>query len=122
MKILVVDDSTAMRRIIKNVLKEAGYGEAVEAKNGEEALEMLSDGGIDLILLDWQMPKMDGLTFLKTKKKRDDLKRVKVIMVTSVSDKDSILEAVKAGASDYVTKPFGAEIIKEKIEGLNSKY
>jgi len=121
MKIMVVDDSAAMQRIIANVLSEAGYKNVVFAKDGEEALKMILPEGVDFVLLDWQMPKMNGLEFLKAKQSMEDLKEVQVIMVTSVSDKNSILEAVKAGVADYVTKPFTPEIIKEKIEALESK-
>ena len=116
MKVLVVDDSSTMRRILTNCLKEAGFSDAVQAADGVEALDVLSkEKDVGLILLDWHMPNMDGFTFLQEVKKSDGIKDIPVIMVTTQAEKQSVVEALKTGAANYVVKPFTPEVIKEKI-------
>ena len=118
MKILLVDDSLAMRRIQKNILTGLGYNDIVEAGDGQEALSKIRETAFHLVLLDWNMPNMDGFTFLKTVKADEALKKIPVIMVTSESEKSRIIEAIKAGAANYVVKPFSKEIIQEKIQAV----
>ncbi len=117
MRIITVDDSSTMRRIIKNTLKRIGYGdEVLEAENGKEALEVLENKEVDLIITDWNMPVMDGLTFVKkirSDKKYDD---VPIIMVTTEAAKEDIITALKAGVNNYIVKPFTPQVLKEKIE------
>jgi len=117
MRIITVDDSSTMRRIIKNTLKRIGYGdEVLEAENGKEALEVLENREVDLIITDWNMPVMDGLTFVKkirSNKKYDD---VPIIMVTTEAAKEDIITALKAGVNNYIVKPFTPQVLKEKIE------
>ncbi len=117
MKIITIDDSSTMRRIIKNTLKRIGYGdEILEAENGKEALEILENNDVDLIITDWNMPVMDGLTFVKkirANKKFDD---VPIIMVTTEAAKEDIITALKAGVNNYIVKPFTPQVLKEKIE------
>ena len=114
MKILTVDDSSTMRRIIKNTLTRIGYTDVVEAEHGVDALSKMA--GINLVLTDWNMPEMDGLTFVKALRSNPQFGELPIIMVTTEAAKKEILEAIKAGVTDYVVKPFTPEILKEKIE------
>jgi two-component system chemotaxis response regulator CheY len=105
-----------MRRIQKNTLKQIGYEDVLEAGDGQEALSTLkANSEIKLVLMDWNMPNMDGITALKTIKGDDALKHVPVIMVTSESEKSRIIEAIQSGAANYVVKPFQPDTLKEKI-------
>ncbi|MCU0609668.1 MAG: response regulator [Chitinispirillaceae bacterium] len=116
MKVLLVDDSATMRRILKGQLTLLGLTDIIEAGNGKLAIDTLtSTPGIDLVLLDWNMPEMDGFTCLKQIRANPALKAVKVIMCTSEADKAKVVEAIKAGANNYIVKPFTPETIKEKI-------
>lgn len=112
MKFLVVDDSSTMRRIIKNSLKRIGFEDIVEAENGRDALEKLTD--VDIILTDWNMPEMDGLEFVK--RVRSTNKSIPILMVTTNAAKDDIVEALKHGVNNYIVKPFTPETLKEKVE------
>jgi two-component system chemotaxis response regulator CheY len=116
MKILVVDDFATMRRIIKNILKQLGFSNIDEADDGEPALAKLQAGGFDLIICDWNMPKMDGLTLLKTVRSDEQLKDTPFLMVTAEAQKENVIEAVKAKVSDYIVKPFTAEVLSEKLD------
>ncbi|MFP4163198.1 MAG: response regulator [Chitinispirillaceae bacterium] len=116
MKLLLVDDSVTMRRIQKTQLTNLGVSEVIEAGDGEEALGKLqSNMPIDTILLDWNMPVMDGITFLRKIRSDDTYKQVKVIMCTSESEKARVVEALKAGANNYIVKPFTPDALKEKL-------
>lgn len=112
MKFLVVDDSSTMRRIIKNSLKRIGFEDIVEAENGRDALEKLTD--VDIILTDWNMPEMDGLEFVK--RVRGSNQSIPILMVTTNAAKDDIVEALKHGVNNYIVKPFTPETLKEKVE------
>ena len=115
MKVLVVDDSRTMRRIISNCLSGAGYDEVVEAEDGAQGMEVLTaTGGVDLILTDWNMPNVDGLEFLKLVMD-SPFKSVPVIMVTTEAEKDRVVQALRAGARNYVVKPFTSEVLEGKI-------
>lgn len=118
MKILVVDDFATMRRIIKGVLKQIGFSDIIEAGDGEEAFKELKKDNYDLILADWNMPKMSGLELLKNVRSDKNLQRIPFIMVTAEGQKDNILDAVKAGVSNYVIKPFTPETINEKLKKI----
>jgi two-component system, chemotaxis family, chemotaxis protein CheY len=116
MKLLIVDDSTTMRRIIKTQLEGMGVTSILEASNGEEALGVLqANMPIDIIMLDWNMPVMDGITFLKKVRADGMYKSVKIIMCTSESEKTRVVEALKEGANNYIVKPFTPEAVKEKL-------
>jgi two-component system chemotaxis response regulator CheY len=116
MRVLLVDDSSTMRRIQKNQIVGLGIPDVLEAENGADAWEKLLDNmPIDLILLDWNMPVMDGFTFLKKVRAKDEYKMVKIIMCTSESEKSRVVEALKAGANNYIVKPFSPESLKEKL-------
>ncbi len=116
MKIMLVDDSATMRRIQKTQLSGMGVTDVVEAGNGEEAMGRLQENmPVDLVLLDWNMPVMDGMTFLKKVREDDSYSKVKIIMCTSESEKPKVVEALKAGANNYLVKPFQPEALKEKL-------
>ncbi len=119
MRIITVDDSSTMRRIIKNTLKRIGYGdEILEAENGKEALDVLSNNEVDLIITDWNMPVMDGLTFVKKVRADSKFDDVPIIMVTTEAAKEDIITALKAGVNNYIVKPFTPQVLKEKIEAV----
>ncbi|HEY3380323.1 MAG TPA: response regulator [Vicinamibacterales bacterium] len=121
MRILVVDDSSTMRRIIINTLNKLGYTSIVEASNGREGLDRLSTNPVDLIVTDWNMPEMSGIEFIRSLRANDKTKAIPVLMVTTNAAKDDIVEALKAGVNNYVVKPFTPDIIKEKIEAVIGK-
>jgi len=116
MRILVVDDSTTMRRIIANSLKAVGFEDIVEAGDGQQALETLD--GVDILLTDWNMPNMDGLTLVKTVRANPALAGMPIIMVTSEGARDEVMEALAAGVNDYIVKPFTKDILAEKVRGM----
>ena len=115
MKILVVDDSSTMRRIVINTLKKAGFSEIVEAGDGKEALGIMTSDKIDFVITDWNMPEMNGLEFVQAVRSDADLKDTPILMVTTRSVKEDILEAMKAGVNSYIVKPFTPQTLKEKI-------
>lgn len=116
MKILVVDDSKTVRNIVKKMLQDVGY-EVFEAEDGEKALEALYEHDwFDLILLDWNMPTMNGYEFLKKIKRHPKWRDIKVMMVTSKNEQESVVEALKAGADEYLMKPFDQKMLLTKIE------
>jgi len=115
-KILIVDDSSTMRRIIINTLSRIGYTDVVEGENGKNGLEKLGQGGVEMIITDWNMPEMDGLEFVKTV--RGQNAGIPILMVTTNAAKEDIVEALQAGVNNYVVKPFTPETLKEKIESL----
>lgn len=119
MKILLVDDARTIRNIQKNVLSEIGHTDVVEAADGVEALSKLQADRPDLMLVDWNMPNMDGITLVR--KVRETDKTLPMIMVTTEAEKSRVLEAVKAGVNNYVVKPFTAETLSEKIKQTMDK-
>ncbi|WP_291983009.1 response regulator [Luteitalea sp.] len=118
MRFLVVDDSTTMRRIIINTLKKLGYTEIVEAGNGREGIEKVSEGTVDLIITDWNMPEMNGIEFIRALRGMEGKQSLPVLMVTTNAAKDDIVEALRAGVNNYVVKPFTPDTIKEKIDAV----
>ena len=118
MKVMLVDDSNTMRRIQKNVIEQVGITDIAEAADGKDAYEKLSENPVDIILLDWNMPNMDGITFLKAIRSMEKFNAIKVIMCTSESEKPKILEALKAGANSYIVKPFTPEVLTAKLKEL----
>ncbi len=121
MKVLVVDDMSTMRRIVKNVLKQIGYTSVEEAPDGQEALKKLKGGGFGLVVTDWNMPVMTGLELLKAIRADAELKILPVLMVTAEAQKENIIEAIQAGVSNYVVKPFTAEALLEKLTKVFAK-
>jgi two-component system chemotaxis response regulator CheY len=114
-KVLVVDDSSTMRRIVVNSLQKCGSYTVVEAENGEEALNRWTPD-MGLVLTDWNMPVMSGLDFVKTLRARPDGASVPIIMITTRSVREDVLSAVSAGVTNYIAKPFTPAVLKEKIE------
>lgn len=117
-RILAVDDSPTMRRIIINTLKRAGYANVIEAVDGKDALAKMKVETVNFVITDWNMPEMDGLTLVKTLRGMEEYRALPILMVTTRSVKDDILEAMKAGVNNYIVKPFTPEILKEKIEAI----
>lgn len=113
--IITVDDSSTMRRIIKNTLQKLGFDTVLEAGNGVEALEVMSKNSIDMIVTDWNMPEMDGLTFVKTVRQKDEYKDLPILMITTEAAKEDILTALRSGVNNYVVKPFTPETLQEKV-------
>ena len=116
MKVLVVDNSTPMRRVIKGVLRQIGFKNIIEADDGSMALQELRKEKAGLIVSDWNMPKMNGLELLKAVRSDQDLKDIPFIMITAEVQKDNVLEAIKAGVSGYITKPFTLETVSKKVK------
>jgi len=118
MKILVVDDFSTMRRIIKNLLRDLGFNNTVEADDGKTALPILEAGGIDFLVTDWNMPGMTGIDLLKAVRANPDLRDMPILMVTAEAKREQIIMAAQAGVNGYVIKPFTAATLKEKIEKI----
>ncbi|MEM1166741.1 MAG: response regulator [Planctomycetota bacterium] len=114
MKIMLVDDSKTMRNIQKGILAQMGYTEIEEACDGLDAMSKVGGFEPDLILLDWNMPNMDGLTFAKEYRAKG--KKVPIIMVTTEAEKARVIEAIKAGVNNYVVKPFTPDILGQRID------
>lgn len=118
MKILIVDDFSTMRRIIKNLLRDLGYNNTAEADDGSTALPQLMNGSFDFLITDWNMPNMAGIDLLKAVRADARLKDMPVLMVTAEAKRDQIVEAAQAGVSGYIIKPFTADTLREKIDKI----
>lgn len=118
MKILVVDDFSTMRRILKNLLRDLGFSNVEEADDGTTALPMLKTGKFQFLITDWNMPGMSGFDLLKAVRADSGLKNLPVLMVTAEAKRDQIVAAAQAGVNGYVVKPFTAAVLKEKIEKI----
>lgn len=116
--ILIVDDLSTMRRIIKNLLRDLGFYNTAEADDGQAALPMLKSGKFDFLITDWSMPGMDGLTLLKAVRANQELSDMPVLMVTAEAKREQIVVAAEAGVNGYIVKPFTAATLKEKIEKI----
>jgi two-component system chemotaxis response regulator CheY len=117
-KVLVVDDMSTMRRIVKNVLRQIGFSEIMEAENGQDALTKLKTGEFGLVVSDWNMPIMQGIELLRAVRADEKLKTLPFLMVTAEAQKENLIEAVQAGVSNYVVKPFTAEVLQSKLEKI----
>ena len=118
MKILVVDDMSTMRRIVKNIMKQLGFANVEEAENGQDALDKLRAGSYGFIVSDWNMPVMTGIELLRAIRADEKLKAIPVLMVTAEAQKENLIEAIQAGVSNYIVKPFTAEVIQEKMNKI----
>ncbi len=116
MKILIVDDFSTMRKIIRNILTQLGFKNILEADDGTTALDVLAKESVDLIISDWNMPKMSGLELLKAIRSNPATQNLPFVMVTAEAQKENILEAIKYKVSQYIVKPFTPETLKEKLE------
>lgn len=113
MKFLVVDDFSTMRRIVRNLLKELGFTNVDEAEDGQVALQKLNSLPFDFVVTDWNMPNMDGLTFVKQFRAKGG--KAPIIMVTTEAEKSRVIDAIKAGVNNYVVKPFTPDILAQRI-------
>lgn len=122
-EILVVDDMSTMRKLVQKSLRDIGYSKVTEALEGDDAWKKLCSGEkkFDLIISDWNMPKMTGLDFLKNVRASDQFKNIPFIMLTAESESPQVLEAIKAGVSSYIVKPFTAMQLREKMKAVYEK-
>ncbi|KGI55690.1 chemotaxis response regulator CheY [Campylobacter sp. MIT 97-5078] len=119
MKLLVVDDSSTMRRIIKNTLEKLGHSDVLEAEHGVEAWELLSkNDDVKVVITDWNMPEMNGLDLVKKIRAEKKYEDMPIIMVTTEGGKAEVITALKAGVNNYIVKPFTPQILKEKLEDV----
>ncbi len=119
MKFLVVDDSSTMRRIIKNTLGRLGHKEILEAEDGAKAWETMGkNSDIDVLITDWNMPEMNGLELVKKVRSEDKYSELPIIMVTTEGGKSEVITALKAGVNNYIVKPFTPQVLQEKLEAV----
>ena len=118
MKILIVDDFSTMRRIIKNLLRDLGFNNTDEADDGNTGLPKLQTGNFDFLVTDWNMPGMTGIELLEAVRADPKLQNLPVLMVTAEAKKEQIVMAAQAGVNGYVVKPFTAQTLKEKIDKI----
>jgi two-component system chemotaxis response regulator CheY len=121
MKILVVDDFSTMRRIVKNLLRQIGYANIEEAEDGAQAYSKLKNGGFNFVVSDWNMPNMDGLDLLKKVRSDPELKDLPILMVTAEAEKEKVITAIQAGVNNYIVKPFTGEVLKDKMDKILEK-
>lgn len=118
LRILIVDDSQTMRRILVNTVIKAGYTEIKEAEDGKDALAKLMAGVYDLLMTDWNMPNMNGLELVQSIRSDEKLKKIPILMVTTRNMKEDIVSAIKAGVDGYIVKPFDAKTLNAKISEI----
>lgn len=116
--VLIAEDSRPVRVKLRQLCTDLGLRDTLEAEHGAEALKILAEVPVDLVLCDWNMPQMDGLLFLQSIKRIPKLKNLPVIFITAQTEKVKILEALASGATDYIVKPFDDEKVKQKIAGI----
>jgi two-component system chemotaxis response regulator CheY len=121
LRILVVDDFSTMRRIVRNLLKELGFTNVEEAEDGAVALSKLQGGSFEFVVSDWNMPNMDGLTLLQSVRADPALKHLPFLMITAEAKKENIIAAAQAGASGYIVKPFTAGTLNDKLAKIFEK-
>jgi len=123
MRILIVDDSSTMRRIIGNVVMQLGFAkdDFDEAEDGVKAWKLLGESNYDIILTDWNMPNMNGLDLVKKIRSEGAHQKTPIIMITTEGGKSEVITALKAGVNNYIVKPFNAEVLKEKLDGVLKK-
>ena len=124
-KILIVDDMERMRSLVKEQIRALGYSNFHEAENGEKAIQMLikdyDSSPFGLILSDWNMPVMTGIDFLKALRSKEQFRTLPFLMVTAEADRESVLAAIKAGASNYIVKPFAPAVLDQKLQIMAQK-
>jgi two-component system chemotaxis response regulator CheY len=118
MKILIVDDFSTMRRIVRNLLKQLSFNNVDEAEDGDVALVMLKEGSYDFVITDWNMPNMTGLELLKVIRSDDNLKALPVLLITAEAEKENVVLAAEAGVNDYIVKPFTGDVLQQKINRI----
>lgn len=122
MRILVVDDFSTMRRIVKNILKQLGYNNIVEADDGTSAWDVLNKEKVDFIISDWNMPTMKGIDLLRKVRGSEEFEDMPFLMVTAEAQQENLVEAVQAQVSNYIVKPFTAEVLGQKMDKILEKY
>lgn len=118
MKILIVDDFSTMRRIIRNIMKQLGFTNVEEAEDGDVAFEKLKNSDYDFVITDWNMPNMTGLELLKSIRADERLKEMPVLLVTAEAEKENVVQAAQAGVNDYIVKPFTADVMQQKLQRI----
>jgi two-component system chemotaxis response regulator CheY len=118
MRVLIVDDFSTMRRIIKNILRQLGFSNVVEADDGTTAWDVLNKDRIEFIISDWNMPQMTGIDLLRKVRASEEFSDLPFLMVTAEAQQENIIEAVQAKVSNYIVKPFTAEVLKQKIDKI----
>ena len=121
MKILIVEDFSTMRRIIKNLLRDLGFTNTAEADDGTSALPMLQSGSVDFLVTDWNMPGMSGIELLRIVRADERLKHLPVLMVTAEARKEDIVQAAQGGAAGYIVKPFTKATLEDKLANIFKK-
>ena len=115
MRVLIVDDFSTMRRIIKNLLSDLGFNNSVEAEDGHSALAVLRQDAVELVVTDWNMPGMSGIELLRAIRADPQLRALPVLMVTAEAKREQIIEAAQSGVNGYIIKPFTAQTLEEKL-------
>jgi len=118
MKILIVDDFSTMRRIVRNILKQLSFNNVDEAEDGDVALEKLKSGDYDFVITDWNMPNMTGLDLLKAIRSDNRLQHMPVLLITAEAEKENVVLAAQAGVNDYIVKPFTGDVLQQKINRI----
>lgn len=118
MKVLIVDDLSMMRKMLRYTLKQVGLTNIIEAGDGKSAMTRLKNEKVDLIVCDWNMPGMKGIDMLNNVRSDDELKNIPFIMVTAQTQKEKIVEAITARVTDYIVKPFSTETVSEKLKKI----
>lgn len=121
MRILVVDDFSTMRRIVKSIVKQLGFNNVDEAEDGKQALEMMKAGKYGFVVSDWNMPNMTGIDLLRAIRADPDLKDTPVLMVTAETEKQIVVDAIQAGVNNYIVKPFTPQVFEEKMNKIFEK-
>jgi two-component system, chemotaxis family, chemotaxis protein CheY len=122
MKLLIVEDLFLMRRVIKNTLNLMGITDITEAGDGLDALQLIKDNEYDIILTDWLMPKLDGLQLAKCLKNDDKKKKIPLVMITTVSEKENVVKAMRSGIDVFIAKPFTPDVLQNKVKELMGKH
>ena len=120
-RVLVVDDNQGMRKTVRILLEQAGLEDIHEARDGVDALGELKEGGYDILVSDWNMPRMDGLSLVRMIRSDAALKDLLVIMVTAEAERDNVIDAIKIGIDDYIVKPFTADVLQKKVAACLSR-
>lgn len=118
MKVLVIDDFSTMRRIVKNILRQIGFTNIIEADDGTTAWEIINKEKVDFVVSDWNMPQMTGIELLRKVRSSEQYNGLPFLMVTAEAQQENIIEAVQAKVSNYIVKPFTAETMKQKIDKI----
>jgi two-component system chemotaxis response regulator CheY len=118
MRVLVVDDFSTMRRIVKNILRQLGYNDIIEADDGTSAWDVMNKEKVDFVISDWNMPQMTGIELLRKVRGSEEFSELPFLMITAEAQQENIIEAVQAKVSNYIVKPFTAETLGAKIDKI----